>query len=232
MKMKRNCSALRHSLTCLFLICAFFLAQPQKVLAATNPLSGIPTKRTFYSSVIIGKGDDFITKQLSTNFKLTATSSNKKVATVKVHNFEFLPGKYSKGIEITKKKYGTTKIKLTAVCGKTTFRKTITFTHKKYANPFSTLKINEKNYISKVKTNHTITAGANALRGKLQFKLKKGYKVVRIFALGQNTSTANPYDVVNKTMKNNGTLPSGCSDVTFIIKDKNNVSFNIMLHTL
>ena len=58
----------------------------------------------------------------------------------------------------------------------------------KYANPFKSLKIGNKNYASKFKKSfayHKIPLGTS---GKLKFSIKKGWKLVNIYKM--NTSTA------------------------------------------
>ena len=65
----------------------------------SNPLKNMPTESVSIAGAATGEGCNFFTPQYKSNFKMKATSSNKKVATVKVYDFQGTDG-YSKAKQI------------------------------------------------------------------------------------------------------------------------------------
>ena len=103
------------------------------------------------------------------------TSSNKKVAVIK--------GKSSKAYLLVKKKGKATITIYAKKDGTSEYKKYIvsvkTFN---YTNPFKTYKIGKKDY--KDKYNKKIHYGAGAIKGKINIKAAKGWKLVRIEKMG------------------------------------------------
>lgn len=188
----------------------------QKVCAAKKPFDDLPKKITFYDSLPMEKGCDYLTPFYKSKVKLTAKSTNKKVAKVKVYNFEYLSreGKkeYYSGYELNWKKNGSTTIKLKAKVGKKTYTKNVKYTKLPYKNPFSSFKIGKKQYAKIFNKNYM--ANAEKIDGKMSYKLKKGYKVTRITAYYERDGS-----YLNKKVKNNKSLPSNTTMV--IIETKN-----------
>ncbi|MDO4555166.1 MAG: hypothetical protein Q4B70_08500 [Lachnospiraceae bacterium] len=102
------------------------------------------------------------------------TSSKKSVATVKK---DYLDMEF----RVYPKKTGTTKITWTATDPKTNkqLKRTGTIKVVKYENPFSSLKIESKNYASKAKKDYSVAnIKTNKTKLKLNYKLKKNWKLV------------------------------------------------------
>lgn len=185
------------------------------VQAATNPFGKIPVSATKnIVSSLAWIGPDYVTPRYSQKIKMKVTSSNKKVADVKVFDCpkdEYNNG-WAKSFGVRRKGYGTTYIKATVTVGKKTYKKTFKYTFYKYKNPFSEFKINGKKYTSKL-NKMTIKKSDGAWyygkpirlgekTGKLSYKLKKGYKITDIWIHNESTSKM-------KKIKNNQKIPKG-----------------------
>ena len=179
-----------------------------------NPLSNWSAKDV--KSVVsaeTAKGCDYYTPKYSKNFKMTATSSNKKVATVKVYNFKD-GKKYSKGFEVIQKGYGTTTIKVKVVKDGKTYTKSCKYTFYKYKNPFTTFKINGKGYKATLDKKHNFALKKDRLKGKVTYKLKSGYKIQEIVAYSYAPSFK------AKNIKSGSTLPKNTDSLLVTVKNK------------
>lgn len=192
------------------LVLAFCAQISVHAASNANPLKEMPSKTSVTVGVPLGTGCDFFTPEYTSNFTMTATSSNKKVATVKVYNFE-REGKYSKGYMVTRKGYGSTNIKVTVKIGKKTYTKTCKYTFYKYSNPFSSLKIGKNTYTKKMSSS-TLKLAQSKLSGKISIKLKKGYKLKYIFCYYGGNYT-------QKQLKNNAKLPANVQSIYITIQN-------------
>lgn len=189
--------------------------------AAANPLKNMPKRAESIVSAPMGTGCDFFTPAYDSDFEMIATSSNKKVATVKVYSFSY-GGKYTKGYMIIRKGYGTTNIKVTVKLGGKTYKKTCKYTFYKYSNPFTSFKIGKTNYTKRLNT-YELTVPQSKLKGKVSIKIKKGIKIKRIFCWRKS-------GVYRKDIKNNSKLPSKTYQLCIEMLDtKRNKIFNVRI---
>lgn len=193
---------------------------PTNIQAATkNPLAKMPkTKKTIvntqeYLKIVHTPYVNFYTPDYKNKIDLKATSSNKKVATVKVHKFHE-DNMYSAGYSIKCKKPGKATIKVTAQVNGKTYKKSCTYVFEKYKNPFSSFKIGNKNYTSKLNKGENADIKTTYFKGKLSYKAKSGYKITKITAFRENGASY--------TVKNNSKLKSDTTG--FVIKYQNKKS--------
>ncbi|MDO4557145.1 MAG: hypothetical protein Q4B70_18700 [Lachnospiraceae bacterium] len=146
---------------------------------------------------------------------IKVTSSKKSVATIE-------KGGLNEEIIVYPKKAGTTKITWTATDEKTNkeVKQTGTIKVVKFENPFSTLKIADKNYASKVKKDlSVISTKTGKTKLKLKYKLKKNWK------LDKNGSYFSTYDTSTGKSK----IQSIKTGKTYTIKKNSWTSFQITL---
>lgn len=167
---------------------------------SASPLKSIPKRYGWVQSYYALKDDtvddqnDIIFKvENSKKYKISVTSSNERVATVKEVNGSFYDGKTGKVFsgkyyKIERKRFGETDIKFTLKSGKKIYKKVMHYTISKYESPFKSAKIGGKNVtaqlskICKVKplfpsmpSRCLYVRGVGA--GTWTYKLKKGYKI-------------------------------------------------------
>lgn len=175
--------------TVLWMLLALCFMLGMSAQAATvNPFKGVKsTTSTTILSSVNGKGCNYFTPEYKKDFKMTATSSNKKVVSVKTYSFtNGKTGKdkrYYKGFEATILKPGSANVKVTIKIDGKTYSKVFKYTAYKYENPFSSFKIGGKNYTSKLSklSGSTRVVKWTVPAGTLQYKLKKGYKITSIY---------------------------------------------------
>lgn len=177
-----------------------------------NPLANMSTKaKNIIISASTGKGADYFTPTYKKNFTMTAKSSNPKVAKVEIYNYtDEEAGTYSKAFEVIQKGYGSTNITVTVKKDGKTYTKTVKYTFHKYENPFSSFKIGAKNYTSKLDKKYEITLNSKDAKGKVNYKLKKGYKLVSF-----NAYT----DVATKALKNGSDFPDTTVNALIIVEN-------------
>lgn len=130
-------------------------------------------KNNFKKTVVLSAydkivGDTFCFKGVSAEI-IKVESSNKSVATVKKSQYNFL---------LMPKKLGTTKITVTALIGNKKVKRSGTVRIVKFQNPFQALKINGKNYSSKLNASYnSIQIKTKKSTNKLNFKLKPGWEI-------------------------------------------------------
>lgn len=157
------------------------------------------------------KGGDFSTPGYKKDFEMKAVSANKKVATVKVETRK-VGDRYRKYLYVIAKGAGKTEIQITVKIKGKTYKKTFPYQVYKYENPFSSFKVNGKNYASKLnklKKGHKVATGSVRYaswippEGKLSYKLKKNYKIQWLEAVGEDGE-------ILSGAQNNQVLPEGC----------------------
>lgn len=129
--------------------------------------------------------------------KIKIASSKKSVATAKS-----LGGG---AFQITSKKAGTTNIKITATVNKKTVTYKGTIKVVNYENPFKTLKIDGKSYVSIFNKGFDLYTETASTKFKLGLKLKSGWKLKEAAYYPGNGSTKN----YTKKFKNGAEIPVG-----------------------
>ncbi len=209
-------------------IMALFI--PLSVYAAPKyaPLKKMPRTSVSMSGVVTEKGYDFTTPSYDIPIKMTATSSNPKVAAVKVSNiYDPYMKKYYSGYEVIRKGYGKTTINVKVVLAGKQYKNSCKYTFNKYANPFSSLKIGNANYTKNMKS-PALELTKSKLRGKLSFKLKKGYKITNATCLYGSYDTAPGMQY--KKIKNNAKLPSNTKSITLYLQNtKTKATFAVQI---
>lgn len=152
-----------------------------------------------------GKGCDYISPVYSKNFTIKAKSSNPKVAVTKIYDWS-VQGQYMKGVLVNQKGYGSTNITVTVKVNGKTYKKTFKYQYYKYENPFTSFKINNKNYVSRFNKLQKSNNGDKYVKwqlseGKLTYTLKKNYKVKQIAAYSKTGEVR---------LKNNSQIPGSC----------------------
>lgn len=201
---------------------------------STNPLKSIP-KRSGWVQSYYGLKDDTLDDQNDIIFKvengkkykISVTSSNERVATVKEVNGSFYDGKSGKVFsgkyyKIERKKFGETDITFTLKSGKNIYTKTMHYTVCEYNSPFKAARINGKSVtaqlskIYKVKPQYPFlptrclyVKGVNA--GKWTYKLKKRYKII-LMTMGTSRGKG-------AQLKNGQTLPKDWLNIYIQYKD-------------
>lgn len=200
----------------IFMMLLLMMLIPISVHAAesrpsTNPLADMSTKHVkVVVSAPTGMGCDYFTPCYNTDFQMTATSSNKKVATVKVYDFKREQG-YSKGYEVIRKGYGTTTIKVTVKIKNKTYTKACKYTYYKYKNPFVSFKIGKNDHTSMLNKKYQFNVAPEKLTGKLSYKLKTGYKVVYMMGDKKQTDFSKPPERIK--LKNSTKIPSNVETI-------------------
>lgn len=201
---------------------ALILVPASKANAATiNPLENMNKKSVVvFDGIPMGQGCDYFTPEYKESIKLSVSSSNKKVATIKAYSFKTRDNKNFCGYETTFKGYGTTVLTVKAKVGSKIYTKKQTLTYKKYVNPFSGLKIGNINYTQKFNKQKSV-AWTKSPSGKLIYKLKKGYKIKSITVSD---------GIKSKTIKNGNKLPNKTSYIWITVVDPSGVQFNMTLY--
>lgn len=192
------------------------LPQVNTQAATKNPLKTMPKAE----KIIVGSDDDrycyFYTPGYKKKVTLKATSSNKKVATVKTKTYKVKSDKMYYAIyEVKCKKFGKTKIKVTAKVNGKTYRKTCTYLFEKYQNPFSSFTINGQDYTSLLNKGDCIEAKDQYLSGVVSYTLKPQYKIKKFYATIDNEKNLDIY-----TVKNHKNLKSYTTDLSITIQNK------------
>lgn len=209
---------------------SMILSTPQiNTQAATrNPLQKMPkTKKTIvntqeYLEMQNGHYVNFCTPDYKKKVELKATSSNKKVATVKVYKYHE-DNMYSAGYKINCKKSGKTTIKVTAKVNGKTYKKSCTYVFEKYKNPFTSFKIDGKNYASKMNKGGNPHVDKTLIQGKLSYKVNSNYKIIRIVAEQEDVGT---YIVKNNNKLKANTLGFEIEYQNKKTKVKGTIGFN------
>ena len=147
------------------------------------------------------------------NVKITL--SNRSVATVKNMSKE----RQVNSLKITPKKEGTTKVTITGTANGKKIKLTGTVKVVSVENPFTILKLDGKNYLSKVQKQYNyVNVRTNKEGVKLQYKLKPGWKLqksngsIAVSAMVYNIREGKYYEPVSSlsytdVIKNGKTYP-------------------------
>ncbi len=188
-----------------------------------------PSKVSLPVGIMHSKGADFITKEFSQKIKISATSSNSKIAKVDAGVEKTYDKKYYAYCYFVPKKEGTTNITIKVTVGKKTYTYKTKLSCYNWTAPFSSFKIGSTDYLSTIKANKsykflTSSYGKEIasfkkvkakLTGKLAIKLKSGYKIKKISVFTNDGK--GHYD--SKTIKNNSKLPKYTSSITVYVYD-------------
>lgn len=202
------------------LLAAFLLLVSSTVVqAAVNPLAKMPRKASGVANTSLGAtGWDFMTPQYSSKVKIQVKSYNPKIATVKGYEEQhMLTQKYYAGYEVSCVAAGTTKIKVTVTVNSKSYTKLCTYTVYKWENPFKTLKIGSKNYLSKFNKRGTYTSKTDISDKTFTFKINPNFTLVSascqaknailpvVLKPGKNILPTNTYNIYIRTQsKKNG----------------------------
>lgn len=126
------------------------------------------------------KGTRFPLYLKVSNLDSGATITNVKSSNPGVLKAEYNASIYKKGLVVTFRGYGTSKITFTVKQNKKTYKLTCKYTFKKTPTPFSSLKIGGKQLASKYTGCTSCKYDVNKKSVKISCKAKKGYKIVSI----------------------------------------------------
>lgn len=211
---------LKKKMSIVTILCAAFLllASSTVVQAAVNPLAKMPKKASgVANTAITGTGWDFMTPQYSSKVKIKVKSDNPKVATVKGYvEQDVFTKKYYAGYEIACVSPGTAKIKVTVTVNKKSYTKVCNYTVYKWENPFKTLKIGSKNYLSKFNKSGSLSLKQDISGKTFNFKLNSDFTFVSANYQAKGVWS----DTSLKPGKNK--LPENTYKISICVKSKKN----------
>lgn len=203
------------SIVTILLTTFLLLVSSTVVQAAVNPLAKMPTKAGgVLNTGVTGIGWDFMTPEYSSKIKINVKSYNPKIVKVKGYTAQrYQTGKYYAGYETTRVSPGTTKIKVTVTVNAKSYTKYCTYTVYKWENPFKTLKIGSKNYLSKFNKTGLVSLNEDISGKKFIFKLKPEFTLdVTNYAVKGTFS--------DSTLKSGQYLPENTYRVSIRVKSK------------
>lgn len=195
------------------------------VHAASNPLAKMPLKdSTVINKGIWWTGATFITPDLSSDVKISVTSSNPKVATVEGNGEKYTNPFGSRcyaWYKVIPVSPGTTKIKATVTYNKKTYTKTCMYTVYKWENPFKSLKVGSTNYQPRFQKSGVYEVNRSTISGKFTYKLNPGFVVTDI-SVQYYIDPDRSFLTESEKIKNGQKLPENTTIIHITAKSKKN----------